>query len=178
MKRIISLSAGLLLSFSALAFESNSLDTNSDAVALGIVTNVAQAQGRTGVFTNGTYYGNGVGITNSSVTYLTNFTFNVKGTNNTTLSATWRIPVLVSEPATTVGSAESQAQVNGGGAAYYTIDNAAIQGGATSILQTNKETLVFEVPPGWGYIVTNITVGTGYVATNNSAATNEVTFHP
>ncbi len=132
----------------------------------------------TGIYTNSTYYGNGVGLTNSSVTYLTNFTFNALQTNLTTLSQTWRVPVIVSEPAGTIGSADSQAQVCPPSGSYVMVDNVAIQGGSTSILQTNKGTLVFEVPLGWGYRVTNISTGTGYLATNNPAATNEVTFHP
>ncbi len=48
MKQFLSILAGLLLPFAASAFVSNSLTTNNNAVALGIVTNIAQAVGGTG----------------------------------------------------------------------------------------------------------------------------------
>lgn len=165
------------------------IDTRATNAATGLAGNLGNttvatmtnsANQFTGTLTNSAYYGNGVGLTNCSVTMLTNIPISAQlYTNQTTMSQTWRVPVIVIEPATTAGSAEVDAKVNGGsGATYYTIDNAAIQGGTTSILQTNKETLVFEVPIGWAWTVTNTVAGSGYTASLNANATNQVTFHP
>ena len=102
----------------------------------------------------------------------------LKRTNLTALSMTWRVPVAVSEPATTLGYAEVDAQLQAPGGSYVVMDGARISGGATSILQTNFQTLIFEVPPGWGYVVTNSTAGTGYVAGLDVTKTNQLTLHP
>lgn len=92
---------------------------------------------------------------------------------------TWKIPVVVSSPATTLGNAEVDAQLQlPAGGAFVSIGEVSIAGGATSIIATNKDTLVFDVPPGWGFQVTNTVSGVNYVAAIDSTKTNQVTFHP
>jgi hypothetical protein len=155
-------------------------DTNNAGIAAALVAtnNFGRTVAVNMTNTANSFTGNGGGLTNCSQTFLTNIVSGQPATNRGTLSATWRVPVVVSAPATTVGFAEVDAQVQSPGGSYVTIDNASIAGGATSILATNKGTLVFEVPPGWGYVVTNSVSGTGYAAGLNAGATNQVTYHP
>jgi hypothetical protein len=127
----------------------------------------------------GNLIANGAGLTNLSVTYFTNFVSGLVQTNTGTKTITWKIPVVVSSPATTLGNAEVDAQLQlPAGGAFTSICDVSIAGGATSIIATNRGTLVFDVPPGWGFQVTNTVSGTGYVAALDAAKTNQVTFHP
>jgi hypothetical protein len=128
---------------------------------------------------SGTFTGNGIGLTNQSVSYFTNFVSGLTQTNTGTKTMTWKIPVVVSSPATTLGNAEVDAQLQlPAGGAFVSIGEVSIAGGATSIIATNKDTLVFDVPPGWGFQVTNTVSGVNYVAAIDSTKTNQVTFHP
>ena len=121
---------------------------------------------------------NGVSLTNCSTTYFTNIVSGRQQTNTSSLSMTWRVPVLVSAPATTTGYAEVDAQVQTPGGPYLTIDAVSVSGATTSVIATNRGTLVFEVPPGCGYVVTNNLSGTGYAAALDNAKTNQLTLHP
>ena len=121
----------------------------------------------------------GSALTNQSVSYFTNFVSGLTQTNTGTKTMTWKIPVVVSSPATTLGNAEVDAQLQlPAGGAFVSIGEVSIAGGATSIIATNKDTLVFDVPPGWGFQVTIIVSGVNYVAAIDSTKTNQVTFHP
>jgi len=113
-----------------------------------------------------------------TVYYQTNApAINTGYTNSTPYTMTWRVPVTVSSPATTVGRAKVDAKVSFGGA-LSVVARAELAGGATSILDTNYATLVFDVPPGAAYTVTNDSSGTGYVGAIDSTATNSVYIHP
>lgn len=117
-----------------------------------------------------------------SVGAFTNITTGQKYTNVTMQTMSWRVPVVVSQPATTLGYAEVDAWLQPLNApatvGYQVVDSVTISGGGTSVLATNKGTLVFDVPPGWGYTVSNSLSGSGYAATLDAGKTNMVTFHP
>ena len=97
-------------------------------------------------------------------------------------------PSFATSPATTVGKAGCSGLLqppNGGG--YFKVSAGAfVEGGITSVLQTNYATIHFPVPPGWGYCPCSNTdlSGSGYTAglastlTATLPWTNFVTIHP
>ncbi len=116
---------------------------------------------------------------NSSTTLFTNIISGLVQTNFTSLSMTWRVPVVVSSPAGVIGNAEVDALLQpAAGGGYVAIDDVRIAGGITSIVATNGDNLIFEVPPGWGFVVTNNVSGAGYVAALDASKTNQLTLHP
>lgn len=132
--------------------------------------------------------GNGSGLTNCAVSFLTNWTTGVLLTNSSTLNLDITVPSFATSPATTIGRAGCSGllQPPAGGGYVRASAGAFIEGGATSILDTNYATIKFTVPPGWGYCPCSNTdlSGTGYTAglastlTATLPWTNSVTIHP
>lgn len=125
-----------------------------------------------------TFSGNGSGLTNLSLCYYTNLVNGQLYTNPLTVTMQLTIPVAVSSPAGTLGSAEIDAKTGPKGGTLTTIGDLDIAGGATSILATNKSVLVVNVPSGWTWETTNSTSGTGYVAGYDATKTNQVLIIP
>lgn len=129
---------------------------------------------------SGTFNGNGSGLTNATVIYTTNIVGGVTNQNLTTRAIQVSIPVKVTEPATTLGSAEIVGQIGSSVTTWITVAQASLAGGATSIIATNEETFVLPVPSGWFYRVTNNVSGTGYTADidNSGVKTNVIISFP
>jgi hypothetical protein len=126
--------------------------------------------------TNG-FLGNGFGLTNVATCYYTNITSSITNLNLTTKVMSWKVPVIVTQPASTLGSAEVDAQYQRADGVWITLADLDIAGGATSVLFTNKSTLIFDIPSGYSYRITNNISGTGYTAGLDSTKTNTVTFY-
>jgi hypothetical protein len=124
------------------------------------------------------YVINGAGITNATTSYSTNVVNGATNKNNLTRTVQWTIPVAVSAPAATLGSAEIDAQIQRSDGVWITVADCDIAGGATSIIATNKESLVVTVPSGASMRVTNSTSGTGYIAGLDATKTNTFTVFP
>jgi hypothetical protein len=65
---------------------------------------------------------------NGSSTYFTNITLAQLYTNSGGVTMGWRVPVQVTQPATTLGSAEMAARLQPPGGTYWTVSATAIQG--------------------------------------------------
>lgn len=131
----------------------------------------------TGAF-SGTFTGNGNALTNVATGYLTNIVNGVTNVNGTQKIMSWKVPVVVSSPGATLGNAEIDAQVMPpGGTTWTSVADFSVAGGATSVIQTNRSVLSFDVYSGWSYRLTNNITGVGYVAGLDTAKTNQVLFH-
>lgn len=121
---------------------------------------------------------NGLGLTNCSISFYTNFSLNTPYTNSSPLTMRMTVPVIVTEPATTLGYARIGAFTQTPGGAWFSVGNCEISGGATSILQTNQSVLTIQAGPGMAWAVSNSVSGAGYTAGFDLTATNQVTFSP
>jgi hypothetical protein len=133
------------------------------------------------VVTNGSFVGNGSGLTNMATTFFTNAP--VLGgiyTNNSGKVQEFTVPVVVTQPAATLGSSEIDAQIHAPGGAFFTVSDLDVAGGITSVLFTNRDTFVINIPQGFGYCITSTVSGTGYTAgiDNSGVRTNTLTLYP
>ena len=175
MKKAIVILAASLLALSAYSF-TITFTTNYVSLTLTCGTNVSGQLNANGlpVFTGL----NGLGLTNCSISFYTNFSLNTPYTNSSPLTMRMTVPVIVTEPATTLGYARIGAFTQTPGGAWFSVGNCEISGGATSILQTNQSVLTIQAGPGMAWAVSNSVSGAGYTAGFDLTATNQVTFSP
>lgn len=121
---------------------------------------------------------NGRGLTNCSFSFYTNFSLNTPFTNSSLLTMRMTVPVIVTEPATTLGYARISVFTSAPGGGWFSVGNCEISGGITSVLQTNQSVLTIQAGPGMAWAVSNSVAGAGYTAGFDLTATNQVTFSP
>lgn len=113
-----------------------------------------------------------------SASFYTNFSLNTPYTNFSSLTMRMTVPVIVTEPATTLGHARISAFTSAPGGAWFSVGNCEISGNITSVLQTNQSVLTIQAGPGMAWAVSNSVAGAGYTAGFDLTATNQVTFSP
>ena len=154
----------------ATQFYTNSITTNLNYGAVYSYTNagILVSQSNIVVASGSAFYGSGFGLTNSTLSFLTNWASGQRFTNSTTHALQITVPTYASSPATTLGRAGCDGLVQqAAGLAYVPVSAGAyIEGGVTSILATNYATISFFVAPGWGYCpCSNLDLsGSGYTA--------------